>query len=85
MWLTTIGIINFRGIDNLTVPLGNRANVIVDPNAIGKTTLLEAMRLAKASLAPRTLDETQQVFISLGAISPHNPTRLAYGHSFSRR
>ncbi|MGC8107634.1 hypothetical protein, partial [Salmonella enterica] len=40
------------------------------------TTVLEAVRLAKATLAPRTLDEAQNVFTSLGAISPHNPTRL---------
>lgn len=76
MWLKTVAIKNFRTIENLHIELDQRANVIVGPNAIGKTTVLEAVRLAKATLAPRTLDEAQNVFTSLGAISPHNPTRL---------
>jgi len=49
------------------------ANLIVGPNAVGKTTVLEAVRLAKAVLAPRTTQESSQVLISLGAISPQLP------------
>jgi len=52
------------------------ANVIVGPNAVGKTSVLEALRLAKALLAPRIDNEAQHVLISLGAISPHNPARI---------
>jgi predicted ATPase len=78
MWLKTVSIKNFRSIENISVSFDERANVIVGPNAIGKTTLLEAIRLAKATLAPRTPNETQQTLISLGAISPHNPMRLNY-------
>ena len=78
MWIKTVTIRNFRSIENLTIALDRRANVIVGPNAIGKTTLLEAIRLTKAALAPRTVNETQQVFMGLGAISPHNPLNINY-------
>jgi ABC-type molybdenum transport system ATPase subunit/photorepair protein PhrA len=45
--------------------------IIVGPNAIGKTTVLEAIRLAKSLLIPRYFQEGQQVLVSLGAMSPH--------------
>ena len=79
MLLKTVVIKNFRTIENLQFALNEKANVIVGPNAIGKTTLLEAIRLTKATLAPRTMSESQQALMSLGAISPHNPTRLNIG------
>ena len=79
MWLKTVTIKNFRSIENLPITFDRRANVIVGPNAIGKTTLLEAIRLTKATLAPRTQNEMQQTFMSLGAISPHNPMRFNFG------
>jgi predicted ATP-binding protein involved in virulence len=47
-------------------------NVIVGPNAVGKSTLLDAMRLPKVLLAPRIPAEAQQSLIQLGALSPHN-------------
>ena len=78
MWLKNVAIQNFRSIESLAFEFDRRANVIVGPNAIGKTTLLEAIRLTKAALAPRTAGETQQVFIGLGAISPHNPLNINY-------
>lgn len=46
-------------------------NVLVGPNAVGKTSVLEAIRLTKALLAPRYRDETPQVLQSLGASTPH--------------
>lgn len=78
MNLDTLAIRNFRGLENLTIKFGKTANVIVGPNAVGKTTLLEAVRLVKGTLAPRTFDETQNVFATLGAVSPHNLQRLNY-------
>src|ERR1035441_2369661 len=78
MWLRAVSVRNFRSIENLPITLDRRANVIVGPNAIGKTTLLEAIRLAKAALAPRTPNEAQQAFIGLGAVSPHNPYSMNY-------
>jgi AAA domain, putative AbiEii toxin, Type IV TA system/AAA ATPase domain len=79
MKLNTLKIRNFRGIQSIDVDFDKRANVIVGPNAIGKTTVLEAIRLAKAVLAPRIPDEAQNALVSLGAITPHNPQRLNYG------
>jgi predicted ATPase len=78
MWLKTLAIRNFRGIQNISVDFDKRANVIVGPNAVGKTTVLEAIRLAKAVLAPRLPDEAQNALVTLGAIAPHNPQRINY-------
>jgi predicted ATPase len=79
MKLSTLTIRNFRGIQGISMDFDKRANVIVGPNAIGKTTVLEAIRLAKAVLAPRTPDEGQNALITLGALTPHNPQQLNYG------
>lgn len=76
--LNNLTVRNFRALENVSVPFSPTANVIVGPNAVGKTTILEALRLAKGTLAPRTLDEAQQVFVALGALSPHVPQRLNY-------
>src|ERR1017187_6628577 len=62
---------NFRGLSQIEFDIDKPQSVIVGPNAIGKTTLLEAIRLAKALLAPRYFQEGQQVLTSLGAASPH--------------
>lgn len=78
MWLKTISIKNFRTIEYLQLTLEPTANVIVGPNAVGKTTLLEAIRLTKAILAPRTSGEAQQALVSLGAISPHIQQNINY-------
>ena len=78
MKLTTLVVRNFRVLEDISVTFDPIANVIVGPNAIGKTTILEALRLAKGTLAPRTPDETTHVFTSLQAISPHVPNRFNY-------
>jgi predicted ATPase len=78
MKVTTTSIRNFRALENISITFEPTANVVVGPNAIGKTTVLEALRLAKGTLAPRTPDEAQSVFMSLGALSPHVPQRLNY-------
>ena len=76
MHLSGLQIINFRSLENIEVEFDSLVNVIIGPNAIGKTTILEAIRLAKAVLAPRTQAESQQAMISLGLMSPHLPQRL---------
>jgi predicted ATPase len=76
MHISHITIRNFRALADINCDLGPRINVIVGPNAVGKTTVLQAVRLTKAILAPRTQSEAQQVLISLGAASPHFPQRL---------
>lgn len=70
---------NFRAIEDVQFDLAPRANVIVGPNAVGKTTILQALRLLKALLAPRSQQEAQQTLISLSAASPHFPNRIAGG------
>jgi predicted ATPase len=76
MHLKTLKIKNFRALEDITVDFTTRVSVIVGPNAAGKTTVIEAIRLAKALLAPRTQNEAGQVLQSLGASSPHIPQRL---------
>lgn len=76
MYLRTLAIKNFRALTDVSVEFGTGVNVIVGPNAIGKTTILEAIRLAKSLLAQRVASEAQQTLISLGGMSPHNTTQL---------
>ena len=71
MQIRELQIKNFRGLTNVTFDFDKSTNVIVGPNAIGKTTVLEAIRLVKALLLPRYYQEAQQVLTSLGAASPH--------------
>jgi recombinational DNA repair ATPase RecF len=72
MHIRHVAIKNFRALEDIDCPFGPRINVIVGPNGVGKTTILQALRLTKALLAPRTQNETQQVLISLSAASPHS-------------
>lgn len=76
MRLLHLKISNFRALKEVEVDFDNTVNVIVGPNAIGKSTVLEAVRLVKAMLAPRTANESNQALFSLGAASPHVPNRL---------
>jgi len=71
MKIRKLKIENLRGLSQIECDFDAPINIIVGPNAIGKTTILEAIRLAKALLMPRYFSEGQQVLISLGAISPH--------------
>ena len=76
MHLKSLAVKNFRALEDIEVEFDNRVNVIVGPNAIGKTTVLDAVRLTKALLAPRTQSEAVQALISVGAVSPHSPQSL---------
>ncbi len=76
MFISNLVIRNFRAIADLNVELSPFVNVIVGPNGVGKTTILQAIRVAKAIAAPRTQQEASQVLISLGAASPHFPQRV---------
>lgn len=76
MHIRAIKIKNFRALSDIQVEFDKRVNVIVGPNAVGKTTVLEAIRLVKAMLAPRTQNEPTQTLFSLGVASPHLPNRL---------
>jgi predicted ATPase len=76
MHLHKLRISNFRAIENIEVEFDTLVSVIIGPNAIGKTTILEAVRLAKSVLAARTQNESNQTLFSLGITSPHMPQRL---------
>ena len=78
MHLINVKIKNFRAIEDIHVEFDSRVNVIVGPNAAGKTTVLEAVRLLKAMLAPRSQNEAIQVLQSLGAASPHLQNRIRH-------
>ena len=57
MYIGRVVIQNFRAFHQLHFDLSAGVNVIVGPNAIGKTTILQAIRLTKAILAPRSPKE----------------------------
>jgi predicted ATP-dependent endonuclease of OLD family len=71
MKLRSIAIRNFRGLSNLETEFGELASVIVGPNAMGKTTFLEAIRLTRCLLAPRYINEQGEMLTQIGALSPH--------------
>lgn len=71
MHITNVRIRNFRGLEVIEFSPRSGMNVLVGPNAVGKTSVLEAIRLTKALLAPRYRDEVSQVLISLGAATQH--------------
>ena len=76
MHLKSLKIKNFRALEDIYVEFSDKVSVIVGPNAAGKTTILEAIRLVKGLLAPRTQNEAVQILQSLGVASPHLPNRL---------
>lgn len=76
MYIKQLQIKNFRALEDIDCSLDPRVNIIVGPNASGKTTILEAMRLLRAMMAPRMQNETVQVLLSIGASSPHNPNNI---------
>lgn len=78
MHLKHLEITNFRAISELSIDLAPGANLLVGPNAVGKTTVLEAVRFAKAMLVPRTANEGRQVLSSLGVVSQHLPQQLNF-------
>ncbi len=78
MHLKSVAIKNFRGLENIQIDFEKGINVIVGPNAIGKTTLLEAIRLGKAVLSPRTQSEPNQALINLGAVVPYDQSKLIF-------
>jgi predicted ATPase len=78
MRLQSLSVQNFRALENININFKGSADVIVGPNAVGKTTILEAIRVAKAILAPRVANEAQLALMSLGAISPHLPQQLNF-------
>lgn len=71
MHIVNVRIRNFRGLEHIEFSPKAGMNVLVGPNAVGKTSVLEAMRLTKSLLAPRYREEASQVLVSLGAATQH--------------
>lgn len=71
MFLEKIRIRNFRGLEDIEVTFKEKLNVIVGPNAVGKSTLLESIRIAQALLAQRLPDDAEHTLRQIGAMSPH--------------
>ena len=55
--LPSLSIGNFRGIDNLEIPRLGRVTLIAGQNGVGKTTVLEAVRVYAARGHLRVLEE----------------------------
>jgi hypothetical protein len=53
--LETLQIVGFRGFSNLTVERLGRVNLIVGKNNVGKSSVLEALRLYGSQGSPRTI------------------------------
>jgi predicted ATPase len=72
-----LSIKNFRGLDKVRFKPRKGLNVIAGPNAVGKTTILEAIRLAKSLLAQRLNGEAQNVLNGLAG----NPSPILGANS----
>ena len=70
MKLTYLKVQNLRALEDIEIEFGNIANIICGPNASGKSTIFEAIRLVRAVLAPRLQNEAQTVLIQMQALSP---------------
>ncbi len=71
MKITKIRIINLKGIKDIEFNTDAQGILIVGPNAVGKSTIFEAIRLNKAFLFPNIQGETNMVLTSIKAISPN--------------
>ena len=89
--LPSLVIKNFRGIDELTIPRLGRVTLLAGKNGVGKTTVLDAVRIYAAGADPFTLAEIlhdhDEVFKDIGADANDETTAdwsgLFYGHNLS--
>src|SRR6185369_5124475 len=66
-----IAIKNFRKLSDVSFDFSSNITTIVGPNGVGKSSILDAIRIVKAVLLPSSKDETQQSLQFLGIYSPH--------------
>ena len=71
---------NFRGLKDITLSFENSVCLIAGPNAIGKSTVLEAIRLNRAALLNRYPTEGQAVLHALGAATNPNQIMMRSGY-----
>lgn len=65
--LPDLAIKGFRGIDELAIPRLGRVNLITGPNAVGKTTVLDAVRIYASRSDDRVLSDLLTVREELSA------------------
>jgi len=70
MKISSIRIKNFKGIKDIEFQTEAPGIMIVGPNAVGKSTVFEAIRLNKAFLFPNVPGEANIVLSTTKAISP---------------
>lgn len=76
MQLKFLSIRNFRGLQDISLRTRGSptAIVIVGPNAVGKTTVLEALRLIKVFLSPAYDQERELALRDMGLLVPGERT-----------
>jgi predicted ATP-dependent endonuclease of OLD family len=74
MKIKRIKVNNFKGLKEIEFNTHAKGVLIVGPNAVGKSTIFEAIRLNKAFLYPNTQGEIINVLNSHKAISPDQQT-----------
>lgn len=77
MRLVEARIRNFRGLKDIEFSTGAPVTVIVGPNAVGKTSIFEAIRLHKALLSPTQINESLTVLNNMGAFFAPTQSILA--------
>ena len=89
--LPSLVIKNFRGIDELTIPRLGRVTLLTGNNGVGKTTVLDAVRIyatgADPSMLTEILHDRDEVFKDIGADGKDETVAdwsgLFYGHCLS--
>lgn len=66
-----ISISNFRKLNDISFECSDNITTIVGPNGVGKSSVLDAIRIVKAVLLPSSRDEMQQTLQFLGLFSQH--------------
>ncbi len=69
MKIKSIGIENFRKLKKIHFECNNSISTIVGPNGVGKSSILEAIRLVKATLLASFDSETQGTLQNMGLFS----------------
>ena len=71
MKIKNVSISNFRKLNDITFETVDTINTIVGPNGIGKSSILDAIRLVKGVLLSNGENEANQTLQHMGIYSPH--------------
>ncbi len=76
--LPSLAIKNFRGIDELTIPRLGRVTLLTGKNGVGKTTVLDAVRIWAARANPYTVDSVlkERGDVNIEEFDPENPNSV---------